>query len=151
MKRSTLLSASLSLAAVACDKPAEPAADKTTAEKAPEKKDLHDAFPNLSPDEMQKLIEAKAGVPVDANGAETRSKYGIVPGAVLLSGADFKTAELPEDKSSKLVFYCGGKMCTAAPKAAKLAKEAGYDDVSVMRAGIRGYVDAGKKVDKPKS
>jgi rhodanese-related sulfurtransferase len=155
MKYGILLIASLSFPLVACDKPAEQPADekteKTTDDKTTEKKDAHDAFTDLSPDEMQKLVAAKDCVPVDANGAKTRDKYGVVPGAVLLSGADFKTSELPEDKSSKLVFYCGGQACMAAPKAAKLAQDAGYKDVNVMRSGIRGYVDAGKTVDKPKS
>lgn len=141
MKHSLLLAALLSLAGTACDKPAEPT----------QAADAHAAFTDLSPDEMQKLVDTKTCVPVDANGASTREKYGVVPGAVLLSGADFKTDELPADKSSKLVFYCGGQACMAAPKAAKLAKEAGYEDVNVMRAGIRGWVEAGKTVDKPTS
>ncbi len=66
-------------------------------------------------------------------------------------GLSFKTSELPENKFSKLVFYCGGQACMAAPKAAKVAQDAGYKDVNVMRAGIRGWVKAGKAVDKPKS
>ncbi len=157
MKLSILLVATLTLPLVACDS-APPTKDATEATKAEDEgrakntdtADPHGAFNDLSVDEMQKLVDAKKCVPVDANGDKTRSKYGIVPGAVLLSGADFKTSELPEDKKSKLVFYCGGKACAAAPEAAKLAQDAGYKDVNVMRVGIRGWVDAGKKVEKPK-
>lgn len=169
---SLLLIACMALPLSACDKQGDAPANENTAtenadaadakkagdnaadakkagDKAGDKKDLHDAFTDLSPDDLQKLVNDKGCVPVDANGSSTREKYGVVPGAVLLSGSDFKTSELPEDKNAKLVFYCGGKACMAAPKAAKVAKEAGYEDVNVMRVGIRGWVDAGKKVDKP--
>ena len=75
-----------------------------------------------------------------------------MPGAVLLSSYDgYNVKELPAAKDTKLVFYCGGKACTAAPKAATMAKNAGYSDVNVMRAGISGWVAAGKSVDKPAS
>ena len=59
--------------------------------------------------------------------------------------------ELPGDKAKKLVFYCSGESCNAAPKAAEMAQAAGYQDVNVMRSGIRGWVGAGQKVDKPAS
>lgn len=114
--------------------------------------DPHAEFANVTADELAGLIESKKAVPVDANDASIREKYGIVPGAVLLSNATgFEASELPADKGSKLVFYCGNERCTAAPKAAALAKKAGYEDVAVMRVGIRGWVDAGQEVEKPAS
>jgi hypothetical protein len=44
----------------------------------------------------------------DANPADTREAYGVIPGAHLLSSADDYDVgrELPSDKSAKLVFYC---------------------------------------------
>ena len=112
--------------------------------------DLHSAFTNLTVDQVSALVAAKKCVPVDANKAETRGQFGVLPGAVLLSDYhDYKLGELPADKNAKLVFYCGGTACTAAPKAAALAVKAGYEDVNVMREGIRGWVQAGKPVDKP--
>ena len=44
----------------------------------------------------------------DANGDGTREKYGVIPGARLLSSYnDYNVAtELPSAKKSKLVFYC---------------------------------------------
>ncbi|MEM9693117.1 MAG: rhodanese-like domain-containing protein [Myxococcota bacterium] len=123
------------------EKAAEPAAEQ----------DPHAAFTNLSPDQLESMVAQEGCVPVDANGDATRAKYGTVPGAVLLSSyKEFKDGELPEKKDTKLVFYCGGEACTAAPKAAAVAKSKGYTDVSVMRAGIKGWVDAGKKVEKSK-
>lgn len=43
----------------------------------------------------------------DANGAGTRDKYGIIPGATLLDSDDkYPLSVLPQDKHAKLVFYC---------------------------------------------
>ncbi len=44
----------------------------------------------------------------DANLADTRAAYGIIPGAHLLPSANrYNVAqELPSDKAAKLVFYC---------------------------------------------
>lgn len=155
-----LTALSSTLALVACDdqaeQPAAPAPEKDTADtEAPAadkeaKADPHAAFTDLSPEKVDAMLAAKECVPVDANGDKTRSEYGILPGAVLLSDYKaFDASELPDDKSTKLVFYCGGQACTAAPKAAKVAQQAGYADVNVMRAGIRGWVKDGRKVDKP--
>ena len=86
----------------------------------------------------------KSATIFDANDADTRQKYGVVPGAVLL--ADHKSyplSVLPANKSEKLVFYCGGTKCRASDAAAARAASAGYQDVSVMRNGIRGWKDAG--------
>jgi rhodanese-related sulfurtransferase len=114
--------------------------------------DPHAEFTNLSVGDVDKLLADKSCVAVDANNSDTRQKFGVVPGAVLLTSHDqFQPTELPADKSTKLVFYCGGEKCTAAPKAAKVATQAGYSNVNVMRAGIKGWVDAGKSVDKPAS
>ena len=111
--------------------------------------DPHAALPKVSVDEVAALIEAKQVQPVDANGADTRKEYGTLPGAVLLTNyRSFDLSELPADKSKELVFYCGGETCSAAPKAAERAKEAGYTSVKVMSAGITGWVKAHKPVDK---
>ena len=61
--------------------------------------------------------------------------------AVLLTNArTFEAGELPADKGTELVFYCGSERCNAAPKAATRAKELGYTAVKVMPEGIRGWV-----------
>ena len=96
------------------------------------------------------LLHGKdAAVMVDANGVSTREKYGVIPGALLLTSSDFDVAELPEAKSASLVFYCSSTMCSAAPTAARKAIEAGYTDVHVLPEGIRGWVEAGNPVDRP--
>ena len=49
---------------------------------------------------------------LDANGAEFRAKYGILPGASLLSSFyRYDVAkELPADKTTPLVFYCVSRL-----------------------------------------
>jgi len=109
--------------------------------------DPHAGLPQLSVDEVASLLATHEARAVDANGAETRQQYGTLPGAVLLSNFQtFDTSELPADKNSELVFYCGGLACSAAPHAATRAKAAGYTDVKVMPQGILGWVKAGKPI-----
>ncbi len=104
----------------------------------------------FSVDEVATMMAEKAVTVLDANNSDTRTKYGVVPGAVLLSSySGFDTAaELPADKASKLVFYCSSTLCAAAPKAARLAQDAGYTDVAVMPDGIKGWVESGQPVDQ---
>src|SRR5437667_10595143 len=66
------------------------------------------------------LSEKNAVTVLDVNNDEVRGKYGVIPGARLLSDyAKYDLAqELPQDKTAALVFYCGGPKCNAAPKAA---------------------------------
>jgi len=87
----------------------------------------------------------------DANGADTRSEYGVIPGAVLLSDySSYDIGVLPKDKTGEVVFYCASEKCSAAPKAAGRAVSEGYTNVRVLRAGIKGWAEAGKPVDKKK-
>jgi rhodanese-related sulfurtransferase len=82
---------------------------------------------------------------VDANDVETRRKYGMVPGAVLLTNnKTYALSELPSAKDEPLIFYCGGMQCRASDAAASRAATAGYGNVAVMRAGIRGWLGAGQ-------
>lgn len=110
------------------------------------------AVREVSVAEVAAYVERKNATIVDANNAETRQTQGVVPGALLLSNShDYPLNELPPAKDTKLVFYCGGTMCRASDSAAKRAAAAGYADVSVMRAGIRGWKDAGKPTEMPRS
>ncbi len=84
----------------------------------------------------------------DANNDATRARFGVIPGALLLSSyRDYDAAaELPSDKQRTLVFYCHSEMCGAAADAARKAVGAGHLDVRVMSAGISGWRDAGRPV-----
>ena len=66
-----------------------------------------------------------------------------VPGARHLDPDAFERADLPADRAASLVFYCSGPLCQKAPRAARRARDLGYENVRVMSAGIRGWVAAG--------
>ena len=86
---------------------------------------------------------------VDVNGAATRKKHGVIPGAVLLSSASrFELRELPANRNEKLVFYCASTSCTAGETAAIRAMQAGFTDVNVLPVGITGWKAAGQKTDR---
>ena len=105
-----------------------------------------------SVDEVAKFVKERTATVYDANGAETRQEYGVIPGAVLLTNhREYALSELPASKSNKVVFYCGGTMCRASDKAAARAVAAGYTDVSVLREGIKGWKAAGQPTDMPRS
>ena len=106
--------------------------------------------PEVSVSDVAGFIKSKSATVFDANGDDTRKEYGVVPGAVLLaSHKDYPLSVLPAAKADKLVFYCGGTQCRASDAAAARAASAGYTDVNVMRAGIRGWKDAGQATSPP--
>ena len=100
-------------------------------------------IPEVTVTQVASFAKDKRATVFDANDADTRKEFGVVPGAVLLTGKEYPLSALPAAKSDKLVFYCGGTQCRASDKAAARAASAGYSDVSVMRAGIRGWKEAG--------
>jgi len=75
-----------------------------------ENKEGPDNFQVIHVDDLAKLMgDPSSHVQVyDANHPSTREKFGIIPGAHLLSSYDnYDVAkELPADKNTKLVFYC---------------------------------------------
>ena len=85
----------------------------------------------------------------DANNEDTRQRFGVIPGATLLTHyRDYDVAsELPADQGASLVFYCHSEMCGAAADAARTALAQGYRDVFVMAPGITGWTEAGQPVE----
>ncbi len=138
-----------SLVASQTEKTATPA-KSDTATPAPAK-----TFKTASVDDVQKGLDGlkkdkKPYAVFDANGKATRESQGIIPTAVLLpSSSTYDLALLPADKATPTVFYCANERCTASHNAAKRALDAGYTDVSVLSAGISGWVKAGKATEKP--
>lgn len=137
----------VALTVVGChSRPSEPQVTKAAPAAEPQ-------LAELSVPAVAAALKERKLVAVDANNPETREKYGVVPGAVLLTDhRSYALTELPSDKSSALVFYCGGTQCRASDAAATRAAAAGYASVSVMRDGIRGWVAAGQATTSaPKS
>jgi rhodanese-related sulfurtransferase len=140
----------LGVVVLACGCKSESAASKTS---TPAPAAAAPAIPELSVTQLASALKDKRAIALDANGVETRQKYGVVPGATLLSDhRSYALTELPSDKAQPLVFYCGGTQCRASDAAAQRALSAGYANVSVMRDGIRGWVSAGQPTSTlPKS
>ncbi len=82
----------------------------------------------------------------DANHRETFDEHHV-PGATWVDYHTMARAELPEDASTPLVFYCYNEQCEASHRAAEGAVALGFSDVSVMGAGIAGWVEAGQPVE----
>ena len=79
-----------------------------------------------------------------------RKKYdtGHIPGAISIPDTQFDemTDQLPEDKETLLVFYCGGFHCKLSHKSAAKAIAMGYGNVRVFAAGYpawKAYVGDG--------
>ena len=130
--RTLLFSLALTVLLVGC-KAANPAAADT---------------PEISVADASKALQSGA-VAVDANSARTREKHGTIPDAIILtSSSEYELAQLPEDKSKDLIFYCSSTWCTASDKAAERASANGYENVRIMREGIKGWKEAGKATAK---
>jgi len=113
------------------------AAPADTAEAAAE-------IPEISVADADKALQSGAFA-VDANSESTRGKNGTVPNAIILTSSyKYELAQLPEDKSKDLIFYCSNTNCTASDAAAERASTSGYENVHIMREGIKGWKDAGK-------
>ena len=66
-------------------------------------------FATMTLDEVDKALAANQVTAVDCNGLDTRKKFGVVPGAILVADDEtYPASELPADKTRKLVFYCSG-------------------------------------------
>ena len=105
--------------------------------------------PVMSIDEVAVRLASGTCRVVDANGAQLRKDVGVIPNAVLLSDYEsYSLKELPEDKTTPLVFYCANEQCDASHVAARRARSAGYERVHVLAVGILGWAKAGRSVDK---
>jgi hypothetical protein len=72
-----------------------------------EDQDLN-AFKLIHVADLKALMDSGKDLHIyDANGADTRDKFGVIPGATLLNSDDkYELGVLPKNKSAKLVFYC---------------------------------------------
>ncbi|MEM7137507.1 MAG: rhodanese-like domain-containing protein [Myxococcota bacterium] len=131
--RFMLLSVSMALLLVGCKGSPAPANDEAAV-----------SIAEITVENADKAIQSGA-VAIDANSASTRKKHGTVPEAVMLtSSSKYDLAQLPEDKTKDLIFYCSSTFCTASDNAAERAQANGYEHVHIMREGIKGWKEAGK-------
>lgn len=79
---------------------------------------------------------------------ENKFFEGHLPGAINIAWQEMKErlGELPQDKNTKLIFYCGGSKCDLSGKAASLAAASGYRDVAVFTSGEPGWREGGENL-----
>lgn len=82
----------------------------------------------------------------DANHRETFDEHHV-PGATWVDYHSMTREQLPTDAATPLVFYCYNEQCEASHRAAEGAIALGFENVSVMGAGIAGWVEAGQPVE----
>jgi len=100
--------------------------------------------------QWQKDTQTKTYI-FDANNKDTRTKEGVVPGAMLLPShtqKDVVKALPAKNANPRLVFYCANEQCMASHAAAEHAIKAGYSSVYVMSDGIMGWNKKGFKAQK---
>jgi len=82
--------------------------------------------------------------------ARPEIKYfeGHLPGAINIAWQEMKDrlGELPKDKNTQLVFYCGGTKCDISGKAADLAIKTGYKNVAVFNGGEPAWREGGESL-----
>lgn len=104
-------------------------------------------FADISLTDVKALTESKTAVIIDVNGGDSY-KEGHVPTALNFEAIEDKlAANLPADKNTLIVAYCGNPKCRAYLRAAKAAQKLGYTNVKHMAAGISGWKDAGLKTE----
>jgi rhodanese-related sulfurtransferase len=76
---------------------------------------------------------------IDARPKRTFDK-GAIPGAVNISDTDFDkhVDQLPADKATPIIYYCGGVDCVLSNKSAAKARALGYSNVKTY---VEGYPD----------
>lgn len=79
---------------------------------------------------------------VDARPKRKKYDKGHLPGAISIPDTQFDKFkdQLPEDKSTMLVFYCGGLKCKLSHKSAAKAIAMGYTNVKVFATGYPSWV-----------
>jgi len=92
---------------------------------------------SVSAAHIKQLIDDKASYAlVDARPARVAGK-GMIPTAINISDTEFdkKTGQLPADKATPLIYYCGGLECTLSDKSAEKARKLGYSNVLTYPPG----------------
>ncbi len=93
----------LALAATGCSRSSEPKSEPK------DRVEVEVDVPEISIDDVVSGLEANQLTLVDCNSEKTRKKHGILPRAILIDDEEtFAASALPPDKTTKLVFYCGG-------------------------------------------
>jgi len=104
------------------------------------------AFKVVTSEELKAMLDSKIRglLVIDARTPKEYRKAHI-KGAINIPLKSLKknAALLDAAKDAKLIFYCNGIKCGKSSKAAKIAIERGYKDVSVYVDGIPVWIEKG--------
>jgi rhodanese-related sulfurtransferase len=107
-------------------------------------------YPAVSADWVKKQIDKKADlVLIDSRPKRKKYDKGHIPTALSIPDSQFAKMQdqLPADKDTPLVFYCGGLKCRLSHKSAQKAVDLGYTKVKVFAEGYPAWVAAYGKGD----
>lgn len=96
----------------------------------------------VSTDYIKSVVDGKkSAVIVDSRPKKRKYDKGHIPAALSIPHRKFDkhVAALPQDKTTPLVFYCGGLKCTLSSKSAKKAQALGYSNVKVYAVGFPAW------------
>jgi rhodanese-related sulfurtransferase len=147
MRQRLVLSVLFSLLA-ACGSSSSSSTSSTASTTGSESAEAAPRFGMVTVDQVASRIDAHDEhlAVYDANHRETFDEHHV-PGAHWVHYDNLTAEELPADHATSLVFYCANEQCSASHVAAEHAIDMGYTDVSVMGAGIQGWISAGKPVE----
>ncbi len=94
-------------------------------------------------------IPPKKGVMlIDSRPAARQFDPGHIPGAINIPDTQFdkQVDKLPADKSTQLIFYCGGLDCMLSHNSAFKAEKLGYTRITVYAAGMPEWKEKGGPV-----
>lgn len=89
-----------------------------------------------------KIPMAEGVMLIDARPKRAKYDKGHIPMAISIPDSQFAkmTDNLPKDKNSLLIFYCGGPKCKLSHKSARKAEALGYQNVKVFAEGFPGWM-----------
>ena len=99
----------------------------------------------INTEELKKLLDDGTALTViDARNPEEYQEVHI-KGAISIPEKQLSEhlAQLPSDKSAKIVFYCNGVKCGKSKKAAQKALELGYNNILVYSEGMPVWEEKG--------
>lgn len=110
----------------------------------PKFKEFHSIVDYAFVAKYAKMPKPKDVMLIDSRPYKPTFVAGYIPTAVSIPTSQFEkmTDQLPADKTTMLIFYCGGLDCPLSHKAAFMAEAMGYTNVHVYAAG---YPDWKKK------
>jgi rhodanese-related sulfurtransferase len=109
-----------------------------------------DGTKDISADGLRTMLADKKPLLV----VDTRTPYeyeeGHIPKAINIPRGKFYNMEklLPKEKDCPIVFYCNGYGCLPSVKAAETAKNLGYTETMIFRAGFPVWAQKGYDIEK---